>query len=88
VVTEHDPPIQLAHEQVRPRLRQGQGLSGRIKEGEVVESSIQDPWMEACFLDALTDAQFPAPKGRGKVTVTYPFTFVPSRSDGGTRSGG
>lgn len=61
---------------------QGQGLTGYFKDGEVAESTIQDPWMQACFLEALTDARFPPPKGGGTVRVTYPFKFQPD-SDGG-----
>ena len=62
----------------------GQGTSGRFDEGEIVESSIVDPWVQACFLESLTDAQFRPPHGKGKVTVTYPFKFVAHPKDGGT----
>ncbi len=62
----------------------GQGTSGHFDEGEVVESTIVDPWVQACFLDSLTDAQFRPPHGKGKVTVTYPFKFTAHPKDGGT----
>lgn len=62
---------------------EGQGTSGRMDEGEIVESSIVDPWVQACFLESLTDAQFPAPSGGGTVTVTYPFAFT-RRPDAGS----
>ncbi len=61
---------------------QGQGLSGHFKDGEVVESTIADPWVQACFLEALVDADFPAPSGGGTVTVTYPFSFVDAKDAG------
>lgn len=61
----------------------GQGTSGRMDEGEIVDSTIADPWVQACFLESLTDAQFPAPSGGGTVTVTYPFNFT-RRPDAGT----
>ncbi|MDQ3262108.1 MAG: AgmX/PglI C-terminal domain-containing protein [Myxococcota bacterium] len=61
---------------------QGQGLSGHFQDGEVVESTIVDPWVQACFLEALTDADFPAPSGGGTVTVTYPFSFVDAKDAG------
>jgi hypothetical protein len=58
------------------------GTGGRFQDGEVVESTVQDPFALACFLEALTDVQFPAPRGEGVVTVTYPFHFEPA-SDAG-----
>lgn len=60
----------------------GQGTSGFFQDGEVAESSIPDPWVQACFLEALTDARFPAPSGGGTVTVTYPFAFTDTRDAG------
>jgi len=66
---------------------EGQGLRGRILEGEVAESTVTDPWLQACFLDALTDARFPPPHGTGTLTVRYPFRYEPS-SDGGTPAAG
>lgn len=66
---------------------EGRDLSGRIRGGRVVEGTVRDPLLEACFEDALEDAQFPAPEGTGAVTVQYPFRFDP-RTDGGTKGGG
>ncbi|HET9451099.1 MAG TPA: AgmX/PglI C-terminal domain-containing protein [Aggregicoccus sp.] len=63
------------------RLRftlEGQGTSGRMRDAEVDQTSIQDPFLLACFVDALEDVQFPAPRG-GPVTVTYPFRFRAAR---------
>jgi hypothetical protein len=67
----------------------GQGLTGHFKDGEVVDSTIPDPWLQACFLDSLTDARFPAPSGGGTVTVTYPFAFIPDpdQEDAGSAQG-
>lgn len=65
----------------------GQGLTGHFKDGEVVDSTIPDPWLQACFLDSLTDARFPAPSGGGTVTVTYPFAFIPDPEDAGSAQG-
>jgi hypothetical protein len=58
------------------------GTGGRFQDGEVVESTVQDPFALACFLEALTDVQFPAPRGEGSVTVTYPFHFQPAADAG------
>jgi hypothetical protein len=55
-----------------------QGTAGRVRDAEVAESSIQDPFLLACFVDALEDVQFPAPRG-GPVTVTFPFRFRAAR---------
>ena len=56
---------------------EGQGLTGHFRDGEVVESTIRDPFALACFLDSLLDVRFPPPRGGGRVTLTYPFRFVP-----------
>lgn len=64
------------------RLRftlEAQGGGGRVRDAEVAESSIQDPFLLACFVDALEDVQFPAPRG-GSVTVTFPFRFRAARA--------
>ncbi|WP_224370151.1 AgmX/PglI C-terminal domain-containing protein [Hyalangium versicolor] len=61
---------------------EGQGLTGHFKDGEVVDTSIQDPFALACFLDSLLDVRFPAPREGGSVTITYPFRFEPG-SDAG-----
>ena len=54
---------------------EGQGPTGHFRDGEVVETTIQDPFTLACFLDSLLDIHFPAPRGGGRVTITYPFRF-------------
>lgn len=61
---------------------EGQGLTGHFRDGEVVDSTIQDPFALACFLDSLLDVRFPAPRGGGRVTITYPFHFVPGGDAG------
>lgn len=61
------------------------GDSGALQEGQVVATSIQDPWLEACFLDAIADARPPAPNGVASVRITYPFQYQPS--DAGTPPG-
>jgi hypothetical protein len=61
---------------------EGQGLTGHFRDGEVEDSTLQDPFALACFLDSLLDVRFPAPRGGGRVTITYPFHFDP-RPDAG-----
>ena len=62
----------------RVRLRftvEGKGAEGQLAAGELLESTIPDPMVQACVLDSLLDARFPAPAGGGKATVVYPFEF-------------
>jgi hypothetical protein len=61
---------------------EGQGLTGHFRDGEVVDTTIQDPFALACFLDSLLDVRFPPPRGGGRVTVTYPFRFEPKPDAG------
>ncbi|WP_164009075.1 AgmX/PglI C-terminal domain-containing protein [Pyxidicoccus trucidator] len=51
------------------------GEAGQLTGGELLESTIPDPMVQACVLDSLLDARFPAPPGGGKATVVYPFEF-------------
>ncbi|MCY1016577.1 AgmX/PglI C-terminal domain-containing protein [Pyxidicoccus sp. MSG2] len=60
------------------RLRftvEGKDAEGQMTGGELMESTIPDPMVQACVLDSLLDARFPAPAGGGKATVVYPFEF-------------
>jgi hypothetical protein len=60
----------------------GQGLTGQFRDGEVAGTTIQDPLALACFLDSLLDVRFPPPRGGGRVTITYPFRFLPGADAG------
>lgn len=48
---------------------------GVMSAGELVSSTIPDPFVQACAVDSLLDVRFPAPFGGGKATVVYPFEF-------------
>jgi|GEM_PF-1074249 len=48
---------------------------GVMSAGELVSSTIPDPFVQACALDSLLDVHFPAPLGGGRATVVYPFEF-------------
>jgi hypothetical protein len=61
---------------------EGQGLTGHFRDGEVVDTTLPDPFALACFLDSLLDVRFPAPRGGGRVTITYPFRFEPGPDAG------
>ncbi|ATB31279.1 hypothetical protein [Melittangium boletus] len=62
------------------RLRftlESQEGQGHFLRGEVVESTLQDPFVFACLLDTLADTPFPAPPGRPPLTLSYPFRSRP-----------
>jgi hypothetical protein len=50
-----------------------EGETGQLENGEVVESSISDPWVRTCLSGAMSDVRFPMSEGEGPVTVTWPF---------------
>ncbi|PTL82050.1 AgmX/PglI C-terminal domain-containing protein [Vitiosangium sp. GDMCC 1.1324] len=56
---------------------EAKGDRGSFQRGEVVESTLRDPFVLACLLDALADAQFSAPPGKAPLTLTQPFHFRP-----------
>jgi hypothetical protein len=60
------------------RLRftvEGRDGAGQLGGGELLESTIPDPMVQACVVDSLLDARFPPPPDGGKATVVYPFEF-------------
>ncbi|WP_375771074.1 AgmX/PglI C-terminal domain-containing protein [Archangium gephyra] len=61
---------------------EARGEQGRFQGSEVVESTVQDPFVLACLLDAFADAQFSAPPGKAPLTVTHPFHFRPGKRGG------
>jgi hypothetical protein len=48
---------------------------GFVQDAEI-ESGLGNPVTDACLLDQLAKANFPMPRGDGKVRVTYPFQFA------------
>ncbi|RKG60481.1 hypothetical protein D7X30_05930 [Corallococcus sp. AB011P] len=54
----------------------GEGSEGKMNRGELVSSTIPDPMVQACVLDSLLDARFPAPHQGGSATVLHPFRFT------------
>ncbi len=55
------------------------GEWGRFQDSEVVESTVRDPFVLACLLDAFADTQFSAPPGKAPLTLTHPFHFRPRK---------
>lgn len=48
---------------------------GKLDEGEIEESELGNPFVDACILGEIARAEFPVPEGDGVVRVTYPFSF-------------
>lgn len=63
---------------------EAQGAGGRLSDGEIADSTLEDPLDLGCFLDALSRASFPAPRGGARVTVEVPLRFGPPDGDAGT----
>ncbi|MFP2902742.1 AgmX/PglI C-terminal domain-containing protein, partial [Corallococcus sp. 4LFB] len=55
---------------------EGEGSEGKLNRGVLVSSTIPDPMVQACVLDSLLDARFPAPHLGGSATVLHPFRFT------------
>ncbi|HZI03203.1 MAG TPA: AgmX/PglI C-terminal domain-containing protein [Archangium sp.] len=58
---------------------EARGERGRFQDSEVVESTVRDPFVLACLLDAFADTQFSAPPGKAPLTLTHPFHFRPGK---------
>lgn len=63
---------------------EAQGLGGRFTDGEVIRTTLQDPLALQCFLDALSRASFPAPRGGARASVEYPLRFAAPEPDAGS----
>jgi hypothetical protein len=55
-----------------------QGAEGRVSEVHLVESTLDQPFLEGCVLNVLSALHFEAPTD-GPVTVTYPFILHADR---------
>jgi TonB family protein len=88
-----------------PELAKQPGLSGRImvqfsisSAGDVIASKLQDstmnnPTVESCTVQAVRRWRFPKPAGGGIVIVSYPFVLTPGteadrRDEQGVGAGG
>lgn len=52
--------------------------TGQVQLAAVAETTIEDPEMESCVVEAVKRIKFPQPEGGGIVIVTYPFEFKPA----------
>lgn len=51
---------------------------GRIRDAEVLDDGLRQPFLEMCVLEALGTAEYPTPEGaEGELKVTYPFVLQP-----------
>lgn len=53
------------------------GADGKTRNPSVRKTTLNNPAVENCVLDVIRSIQFPRPKGKGVVEVTYPFNFKP-----------
>ena len=51
------------------------GASGAVATAQVAQSTLANPELEACVVEAARHWTFPPPKGGGVVIVKYPFRF-------------
>lgn len=52
---------------------------GRIRDAEVLDEGLRQPFLEMCVLEALGTAEYPVPEGAdGELKVTYPFVLRPA----------
>lgn len=73
-VAERNPGLQSATLRFTVEGEHGQG---HFREGVVVNSSVQDPMLQACLEDSLLDARFPAPRSGERLSLTYPYRYHP-----------
>ncbi len=52
---------------------------GNVSSAEANEDTIGDAAMQGCVVRKVKALMFPAPKGGGIVSVTYPFMFSPAK---------
>ena len=53
------------------------GVNGRVAKIGLQESTLGNPPVETCLMQAIQAWQFPVPEGGGIVVVGYPFHFQP-----------
>lgn len=51
------------------------GPDGKVKEANILKSSLNNKAAEACVIGEVKQLVFPAPEGGGIVDVEYPFSF-------------
>jgi hypothetical protein len=76
------PPPQRATLRFRLDVRGG---AGHFEEPELVHTSVNDPWIRSCLLEALVDAKYKAPPSAEALVITYPFYFAGSAAEGEAR---
>jgi hypothetical protein len=53
---------------------------GALGHGQVLRSTVADPWLEACAKDSVEDARFEPTATSQPVTVTWPFRYEAPRA--------
>lgn len=86
VIRSHLPAIKACYERslkINPNIK-GRvltsfeiGVNGKVNRSEIANSTLNNPATEQCVAQVIKQWQFPVPRGKGVVRVTYPFTFDP-----------
>jgi hypothetical protein len=63
-----------------------QDEEGRLGEGQVVDTTVQHPMLQACLEDSLLDARFPAPRRGEGLVLTWPYRSRPPTPSGAPAS--
>lgn len=51
--------------------------TGRLRDADIEEDGLENPFMGMCVLKALAEIEYPTPEGDGVVVVRYPFALSP-----------
>jgi outer membrane biosynthesis protein TonB len=51
--------------------------SGRVESSCIADSTVKNPRIDRCIVDAILKWEFPRPIGGGWVLVEYPFRLIP-----------
>ncbi len=86
VIRRHQNEIKFCYEQ-KPQQLTGKvavhfwiEADGLVKEAAVAETTLQNATVEQCMVGRIVKWRFPEPLGGGKVSVTFPWIFLPAGS--------
>jgi TonB family protein len=54
---------------------------GKVIAAAVASSTMKNPEVESCIVNAVLRWEFPPPSGGGEVIVEYPFSFSPATAE-------
>lgn len=79
-----DPELQAARVVVQFSIVGNEKLGGVVDESKIDEASSEgtNPLLLQCVRETMYSLELPAPRGQGRVEVTYPFSFDASKERG------